>query len=148
MRLMLSMAVTAVALAACGQSEEAFRADYRTKAVSSCVTGARSSPNAAQATAAGINPETLCNCMIDRYMRDTPIDRLKSEANSSTPPPAAQAAAQQCAMEAVRTINPAAAAAAATRDAAGTAEQATRDIENATRGATADVENAMEEMQR
>ncbi len=146
MRLMLSMAVAAVALAACGQSEEAFRADYRTRAVSSCVTGARSSPNAAQATAAGINPETLCNCMIDRYMRDTPIDRLKSEENSSTPPPAAQAAARQCALEATRAANPAAAAAATAGDAASTVDQARRDIDNATRGATADMENALEEM--
>ena len=47
MQLIRTIALGAVALgalAACGQSDEAFRASYRTKAVDTCNQGARSTP--------------------------------------------------------------------------------------------------------
>jgi hypothetical protein len=47
--------------------------------------------------------------MVDRYMRDTPIDRLRVEKNQTEMPPAAREAMTQCATEEIRarTIQPA-----------------------------------------
>ncbi len=100
MRLFLCIPLTAATMAtlgACGQSDEAFRASYRTKSVEACVTGTRASPNAAL-----VDGQRLCTCMVDRYMRDTPSDRLKAERDQTEPPPAARAAMIQCATEAIR----------------------------------------------
>ena len=100
MRSLLGIAVGAFALgglAACGESDEAFRSSYRTKAISECTGGARSRPNPT-----GGNIEQLCSCMIDGYMRVTPTERLKAERNQSATPAAADAARQQCLQQALQ----------------------------------------------
>lgn len=81
-------------LAACTQSDEAYRASYRTEQIATCVSSATPS---ARAT---VDPNRFCTCMIDRYMQGTSTERLKAERNQSEAPPAAQAAATQCAREA------------------------------------------------
>lgn len=99
MRLMLSMPlmVACIAgLAACGQNDEAFRASYRNQLMGACARGpARAS--------------TICTCMVDRYMRDTPIERLRAEKSQTEMPPAARQAMIQCATDAIRagTLQPA-----------------------------------------
>jgi len=80
-------------LAACSESDEAFRARYRTQAIEACVQGGRSS------NPAGLDASRFCPCMVDGYMRATPSDRLKAERNETAPPPAARAAIEQCARE-------------------------------------------------
>jgi hypothetical protein len=97
MRLILAMPIMAAAvagLAACGQSDDAFRASYRTKAVEACSQGARSA-----AGSAGVDANRLCSCMVDNYMRATSTEQLKAERDKTTPPPAARAAMMQCARE-------------------------------------------------
>lgn len=89
--------VTVTILAACGGSEESFRAEYRTKAVSECRRGAESQPNPG-----GVNMAQICECMVDGYMRATSTDRLKAESSQSSAPPAANAAAQQCLRQAIQ----------------------------------------------
>lgn len=81
------------ALAACSESDEAFRARYRTEAIASCVQGARTS------NPGNLDPNRFCPCMVDGYMRGTTTDRLKAERNDNSPPPAAQTAMAQCARE-------------------------------------------------
>lgn len=80
-------------LAACSESDEAFRARYRTQAIEACVQGGRSS------NPAGIDASRFCPCMVDGYMRATPSDRLKAERNETAPPAAARAAIEQCARQ-------------------------------------------------
>ena len=80
-------------LAACSESDEAFRARYRTEAINACVQGARTS------NPGNLDPNRFCTCMVDGYMRGTPSERLRAERGENTPPPAAQAAIQQCARE-------------------------------------------------
>ncbi len=97
MRLIRTMALGAVALsglAACGQSDEAFRASYRTKAVEACNQGARSAPNSA-----GADMNRFCSCIVDRYMQATSTQQLRAERNQTTPPSAAQEAMMQCVRE-------------------------------------------------
>ena len=97
MRLIQTMALGAAALgglAACGQSDEAFRASYRTKAVTACTQGAARAPNAAN-----VDTNRLCTCMVDGYMRATSTDQLKAERNQTAAPAAAQQAMMQCAQE-------------------------------------------------
>lgn len=89
--------LTVIVLSACGGNEDSFRAEYRTKAVSECRRGAESQPNPG-----GVNMVQLCECMVDGYMRATPTDRLKAESDQNTPPPAANAAAQQCMRQAIQ----------------------------------------------
>jgi hypothetical protein len=100
MRLMLSMTAGALALAAlsgCGQSEEAFRAELRTRGIANC----QSDPTPPQLTQAGIDGNQLCTCAIDRYMRATPIDQLRREQSVGVPP-GLQTAAQQCMTDMLR----------------------------------------------
>lgn len=80
-------------LAACSESDEAFRARYRTEAIARCVQGARTS------NPAGLDPNRFCTCMVDGYMRGTPSERLRAERSQNEPPPAAQSAIAQCARE-------------------------------------------------
>jgi hypothetical protein len=98
MRLVLTAASLTVAIAglgACGASDEAYRATYRTGAVESCVTGARSAPNAA-AAAAQVDFQRLCGCTVDAYMAQATTEQLRREGSGSTPPPAARAAMMTC----------------------------------------------------
>jgi hypothetical protein len=90
-----SLTLVVAGLGACGQSDEAFRATYRTGAVESCVTGARSAPNAAVA-AAQIDFQRLCGCTVDAYMAQATTEQLRREGSGSTPPPAARAAMMTC----------------------------------------------------
>ena len=97
MRIFQTMMLGAVALgglAACGQSDEAFRASYRTKALASCNRGGQTAPNPGN-----VDVNRLCTCVVDGYMRSTPTDRLRAEGDQSTPPAAAQQAMMQCAQE-------------------------------------------------
>lgn len=83
----------AAALGACGNSDEAFRATYRTGAVESCMSGARAAPNAA---ATGLDFQRLCGCAVDAYMAQTSTEQLRREGSGATPPPAARAAMMTC----------------------------------------------------
>jgi hypothetical protein len=89
--------LTICTLVACGESDEAFRANYRTKAVADCARGANS-----QSNPTGVNMNQLCGCMVDGYMRVTPTDRLKAERDQSEAPPAANAAMRQCVGQALQ----------------------------------------------
>ena len=80
-------------LAACSESDEAFRARYRTEAIAACVQGARTS------NPGNLDPNRFCSCMVDGYMRGTTSDRLRAERSQNEPPPAAQSAIAQCARE-------------------------------------------------
>lgn len=96
MRLALTAALltlTAAGLGACGQGDAAYRATYRTGAVESCMSGARSAPNAA---ATGIDFQQLCGCAVDAYMSHTSTADLRREGNSSVAPPGARSAMIQC----------------------------------------------------
>ena len=100
MRLMTGFALGLVGisgLAACGETDVAFRARYRTQAIQACEEGGRSS------NPAGIDASRFCPCMVDRYMQATPSEQLKTERSQSTPPPAARAAIEQCARELLST---------------------------------------------
>lgn len=114
-------AVALGALAACGQSDEAFRASYRTKAVDTCNQGARSTP-----APAGVDAARLCACIVDRYMAATTTEQLRAERNQTRPPPAAQNAMMQCAQEQARNL-PGAAGAAAPETPAAPAEPGAAD---------------------
>jgi hypothetical protein len=92
-------AVTLGALAACGQSDDAFRASYRTRALPSCNQGARSAPSPA-----GVDAGRLCTCIVERYMAATTTEQLRAERDQSRPPPAAQNAMMQCAQEQARNL--------------------------------------------
>lgn len=94
-----ALAAAASAIAACSQSDDAFRTSYRTKAVGDCTRGAQSQPNPA-----GLNMEQLCTCMVDGYMRATPTDRLKAERDQNAPPAAANAAMQQCVQQVLQNM--------------------------------------------
>jgi hypothetical protein len=96
MRVMIGLSLGMVGLsglAACSESDEAFRARYRTEAIASCVQGARTS------NPGNLDPNRFCPCMVDGYMRGTPSERLRAERNDNTPPPAAQTAMAQCARD-------------------------------------------------
>ncbi len=102
MRLMLSMAVAAVALtglAACGQSEEAYRANLRTQGIANCQRGSNPAV-ASQLQQMGLTVEQLCTCAIDRYMRGASYEQLKADQNNPSPP-ALEAATAQCVAERV-----------------------------------------------
>jgi len=89
------LALAATGLVACGETDEAFRSNYRTSAIAECTRGAQSAPSVP-----GINPEQLCTCMVEGYMRDTPSDRLKAERGQTQAPPAAQSAMMECVRQA------------------------------------------------
>jgi hypothetical protein len=96
MRLALTAALltlTAAGLGACGASDAAYRATYRSSAVESCMSGARSAPNAA---ATGIDFQQLCGCAVDAYMNTTSTEELRRQGNSSVAPPGARTAMMQC----------------------------------------------------
>jgi hypothetical protein len=99
MRLILAMPLMAAAVAAlgaCGQSDETFKATYRNELVTQC------SRDAARGAPAGVNVQGLCTCMIDRYVANTPVDRLKTERGQTEIPAAAREAMMQCAQEEMR----------------------------------------------
>jgi hypothetical protein len=96
MRLILAMplmAAAVVGLGACGQSDDAYKASYRNELVAQCTR------DAGRAAPAGANVAGLCQCMIDRYVANTPVDRLKAERNQSEMPPAAREAMMHCAQQ-------------------------------------------------
>lgn len=105
MRLILTVAATALAitgLSACGKSEESFRANLRTQGIANCKTGANgNSAAAAQLQQVGLTVEEFCTCAIDRYMRATPYEQLKTEVNNPSPPGLTSAGAQ-CVSERVQ----------------------------------------------
>lgn len=94
--ILAAAAVLLPALAACSESEAAFRDSYRTRAVDSCLAGARS---AAAASPARVDVQRMCECIVDRYMAETSVEALRAEENQPTAPPAAQRAMTQCAAE-------------------------------------------------
>jgi len=97
MRLILvtTAALAATTLAGCGQSEAAFREEYRASAITACTNGAQSAGGAL----AGMDFERMCTCSIDRYMESKSVAELRTEQQASAVPPEAQAALQQCVAE-------------------------------------------------
>lgn len=96
MRLILAMPLMAAAvtgLAACGQSDEAYKASYRNELTAQCTQ------QAGAAAPPGANVAGLCSCMIDRYVANTPVDRLKAERSQSEMPAAAREAMMHCAQQ-------------------------------------------------
>jgi hypothetical protein len=92
MRILIAGALCAIPLGACSmQSEDVLRANFRTHAVDSCISSARSSPNPSQ-----FDWQRLCGCAIDRYM----AGKMASELSNANPEdPALREATRQCAME-------------------------------------------------
>ena len=84
------------ALAACGESEAAFRDAYRTRSVESCVAGARS---AAAAAASELDFQRMCECAVDRYMAETSVEDLRAQEKQTVAPAGAQRAMTQCLAE-------------------------------------------------
>ena len=96
MRIMLAVSLGIVGLsglAACGESDAAFRARYRTTAVQACVEGGRTS------NPANLDANRFCSCMVDAYMQAATTEQLKADRNTTEPPPAARAAIEQCARQ-------------------------------------------------
>lgn len=93
-RALIACAACALALplAGCGgPSENEMRASFRTRAVDSCVSSARGSPQAGQ-----FDWPRLCGCALDRFM----AGKSASDLESADPhDPALRAATQQCATE-------------------------------------------------
>lgn len=96
MRILLIAATGAslVAIAACGQGgafDNGLRDSYREKALSSCVSGARSGAPPGVA----IDFDRVCGCAIDRHMEGKSGTELMRE-NEKTDMSGAQAAMTQC----------------------------------------------------
>ena len=96
MRIFLATATGAslVAIAACGQGgafDNGLRDSYREKALSSCVSGARSAAPAG----VPIDFDRVCGCAIDRHMEGKSGTELMRE-NEKTDMSGAQAAMTQC----------------------------------------------------
>ena len=96
MRILLATATAAslVAIAACGQGsafDNGLRDSYREKALSSCVSGARSAAPAGVT----IDFDRVCGCAIDRHMEGKSGTELMRE-NEKTDMTGAQAAMTQC----------------------------------------------------
>lgn len=98
MRMILTIATTALAitgLSACGKSEESFRANLRTQGIANCKAGAgANSAAAAQLSQVGMSVDEYCTCAIDRYIRATSYEQLKSEVNNPAPQGLISAGAQ------------------------------------------------------
>jgi hypothetical protein len=99
MRIVLASAAgaTIVALAGCGEGsafDNGMRAQFRDRAVESCITSSRTAP----ATAVRFDWPRLCGCAIDRYMANKSTTDLR---RAEPTDPALRAATQQCAMEQV-----------------------------------------------
>jgi hypothetical protein len=91
MRLILSFAVAAAALAGC-QSDEQFKQQWRQTAVNACVDAARNEP-----MPAGLDAGQVCSCSIDRIMQGKTAAQLRTHQGG----PADEEAAAQCAREAM-----------------------------------------------
>jgi hypothetical protein len=97
-----SLVIASAGLAGCGGSDESFRATYRTGAVASCTTGARSSPNAAAAQSAGVNFQRVCECAVDRHLANMTTEALRREDKGGAAPAGARAAMMQCLTESLQ----------------------------------------------
>ena len=94
-----SLAIATAGLAGCGGSDESFRAEYRTRAVEACASGARASPNAAAAQSAGVNLQRVCECAVDRHLANNSTAALRGEKQDTAAPAGAQTAMIQCLTE-------------------------------------------------
>ena len=143
MRLISTMAfaaLTVTGLAACGQSEESYRANLRTQGIANCRSGASAnSAEAAQLSQIGLSVEQFCTCAIDRYMRTASYDQLKRE-QSNPSPPGLTAAGAQCVAEHVQQSGAARGAAPDTNTAPAAPEAA-----NSTEPAAADENGTAEQ---
>lgn len=96
MRILLiaASAASLVAIASCGQGsafDNGLRDSYREKALSSCVSGARSAAPAG----VPVDFDRVCGCAIDRHMEGKSGTELMRE-NEKTDMSGAQAAMTQC----------------------------------------------------
>lgn len=91
MRLILSLAVAASAVAGC-QSDDQFKQQWRQTAVNACVEAARNQP-----MPAGVDAGRVCNCSIDRIMQGKSAAELRNHQSG----PADAEGARQCAIEAM-----------------------------------------------
>lgn len=80
-----------------GESDEAYRARYRSRAMDLCRQGAGSAPNAGI-----IDASQLCTCMVDSYMRASSSEQIRAEKDLPEAPERTSAAMDQCAREAAR----------------------------------------------
>lgn len=103
MRLMLSMTVSALALAglaACGQNEASVRNTFRTAAIAGCQQGDANAR--AQMAQVGLSLDQLCSCAVDRYMQSATLEQLKQNPNTPEATSRLQTATMQCASEMMR----------------------------------------------
>jgi hypothetical protein len=97
-----SLVIATAGLAGCGGSDESFRAEYRTRAVEACASGARASPNASAAQSAGVNLQRVCECAVDRHLANSTTAALRGETKGSAAPAGAQSAMIQCLTESLQ----------------------------------------------
>lgn len=93
MRIILTLAVAAAALAAC-QSEEQLKERYKTEVVSSCT----SRMNQQGGGATGLDVARFCSCLAERSMAGRSVQDLQN-LNSAAGAAAGQEAAAQCLSE-------------------------------------------------
>lgn len=92
MRSVLSLAAASLALAAC-QSDENFKQQWREATINVCLQEARNRP-----MPAGVDADRVCACSIDRLMQGKTVAQLS---NGPEMQREAEAAARQCAVEAM-----------------------------------------------
>lgn len=112
--------VVLAGLAACGKSDEAVRAEARTRLTANCPRSATPDVTAMLAQG-GVTVDQVCSCTIDRYLRTATVAQIKEDANVAAPA-RISAASQQCVTELVTAAQanqsaPANEAAAATNEA-------------------------------
>jgi hypothetical protein len=141
MRLISAVTLGAFAFGLSGcQSEESYRASFRSQALSNCRSGATPATTS-QLSQIGMTPESACTCAVDRYMRGASYDQLKRDANnqSALDTSMIQCVSEQTQRQSAATMNEAnRALQSATTDANRALETATNEVDRA----QADMENA------
>jgi hypothetical protein len=92
MRIILTLAIAGVALAAC-ESEDQLKQRFKTETVSTCTSGMNQ-----RGTVPGLDVARFCNCLADRTMAGRSVQDL-ANLNSSAGAAAGQEAAAQCLSE-------------------------------------------------
>lgn len=102
MRIISSIGLGLVALAglaACGKSDEAVRAEARTRLTANCPRSATPDVTA-MLTQEGVTIDQVCSCTIDRYMRTATVAQIKEDSGVAAPA-RISAASTQCVTELV-----------------------------------------------
>jgi TonB family protein len=79
--ILAAAALTLPALAACGQRDEAFRAEYRERSIARCIGNAPSELASNGLWAEGMRPglQPICECTVDRAMAELSTSDLRSQ---------------------------------------------------------------------